>query len=776
MNIKIKVKHLVLLVLLPLTLLGTGLALRFTAASTAADVPPSSAVQTMEREELLAELASSTGTKRMELIRSKVIDPGITGSPYHFDVYIGSGSSQWSDGSEGTASPLLPEDKIALLKEYVLEGPSDYALPNAVKQLVYELDTAGKGSEADALIAAAAERVSSNSQLGGQLTLLRAGRALNSGDLALASRLTPDAAWTGDMELLAEAAWLRGRVLFAAGKSSEALKLVGEALVSYRGQQAAFEASVSPGAAGDATDSGAGTAAPEHSSPAEDKLTALQTAMRQAAGMGLLGSARIEGTLQRSDGTPVARAGVFLRAESEIYHSVHYGDEPYQTVTDENGHYSFSNVIPGFYQLQLGLSFEQIDGWTWPAGSDEWLELDQGAQLTEDITLQPLLELKSPVNSEVVTGPSVTFEWEPVQSAAYYKLWGGVSSEGSSYSVPIHQYIQDTETTVSAEQLYSASGFSTTSSYTAESRFPDPDDPDSWQATDPSSLLSFADPESRFSWYIEAYDADGNVITRSNGYRLNEDTVGNLPFFYYKERTLTAADRLVKERKLAEAVEAYRQDVAADPQDSHALKMLVHLLLAKSSRTKDPQVEEEAIRLLVKLVELQPARESAGYLSYHYYKQADWENYNRYYDVFLSQVPDQPGRYPDSTHASALMFQGQTEAALEAFAADTAADRSHRYIGSYLAAELQAGASLEAALELAQRYPEHSYGHSGYRWPLLLQELQAERAADPASFDRELQARLDQYWGGQKEAVQQWAEAGEPSALKSFMTAVLEVN
>lgn len=45
-------------------------------------------------------------------------------------------------------------------------------------------------------------------------------------------------------------------------------------------------------------------------------------------------------------------------------------------------------------------------------------------------------------------------------------------------------------------------------------------------------------PEVRFSWNIEALDADGRLITRSNGYRLNEDTVGNMPFFYLKEESL----------------------------------------------------------------------------------------------------------------------------------------------------------------------------------------------------------------------------------------------
>lgn len=55
---------------------------------------------------------------------------------------------------------------------------------------------------------------------------------------------------------------------------------------------------------------------------------------------------------------------------------------------------------------------------------------------------------------------------------------------------------------------------------------------------DPSNLLGYADPSSRFSWSVEAYDAGGKLLTRSDGYRLNQQTMGHLPFFYLKERTL----------------------------------------------------------------------------------------------------------------------------------------------------------------------------------------------------------------------------------------------
>lgn len=148
------------------------------------------------------------------------------------------------------------------------------------------------------------------------------------------------------------------------------------------------------------------------------------------------------------------------------------------------------------------------------------------------------------------------------------------------------------------------------------------------------------------------------MITRSNGYRLNEDTVGNLPFFYLQSRSLTAADQLVKAQKLEQALEAYRHDYARDPQDDHALKMLVHLMTAKASYTKDKSLEAATIPLLVKLVELRPTADSVFNLALYYYEQSDWKSYNHYYSWFLELRDQKPNSYDLGINATALMHQG----------------------------------------------------------------------------------------------------------------------
>lgn len=218
------------------------------------------------------------------------------------------------------------------------------------------------------------------------------------------------------------------------------------------------------------------------------QLEALRSAIQSAIGMGSNSTAVVSGTLTRSDGTPVSRAGIFLRAESEVHHSI-TAAEPYLIVTDDEGRFEFHGVIPGFYQLQLGLSYDQIDGWTWPIQYDDWIEVKPGDTLNESIVLQPLLELQSPINQETITDQTVEFRWQAVEDAAYYRLSGGVSMVGSSFSSQIRDHITDNQVSIPVDELYYNSGFSYGSGG------------EGFESIDPLSFLVFMNPEALFLEY-----------------------------------------------------------------------------------------------------------------------------------------------------------------------------------------------------------------------------------------------------------------------------------
>ncbi|WP_339317180.1 carboxypeptidase-like regulatory domain-containing protein [Paenibacillus sp. FSL R10-2734] len=756
MRIKIKVKHLVSFVLLPASLL---ILLFNFLPSSKAQMEESPAIQSnLARTELLQKLESTTGSKRMELIQTNIIDKEHGYDPYRYNVNIGTTMSQWNH-DEPHSSDLLPEDKIALLEEYILDGPADNTRIFAAKLLAYEYDALGRKDDGDQALITAAKQINSNSHLAKELALLRAERALNSGDITTAETILEQTTFPSEYQenLDAQKAWLTGRLLFTKGEAQEALTVVTKGLESYK--KFWLGVTADSGASGSSSNS-----APEiGTSETEMQLEALRSAIQSAIGMGSNSTAVVSGTLTRSDGTPVSRAGIFLRAESEVHHSI-TAAEPYLIVTDDEGRFEFHGVIPGFYQLQLGLSYDQIDGWTWPIQYDDWIEVKPGDTLNESIVLQPLLELQSPINQETITDQTVEFRWQAVEDAAYYRLSGGVSMVGSSFSSQIRDHITDNQVSIPVDELYYNSGFSYGSGG------------EGFESIDPLSFLVFMNPEARFSWNIEAFDADGRLITRSNGYRLNEDTASNLPFFYLKERELTTADQLLLDKKPDQALKMYQQNVADDPQNAHALHMLVKLLLAKSSITKDDSLEDQAIPLLQKLMQLHPSSNYAFTLSQYYFDHADWKSYSDFYSRSneLSQTKD--NGYVLSIHAVALMHQGKIEEAREQFAMAIELDNSHRFIGSYLAVELYAGESLSSAMTLAERYPEHSFGHSGYRWPQMVKQLITERTKQPNNFDQELKEKLGWYVNGQKDTLKQWIEGAKSSALKTFMQAVQEVS
>src|SRR5690606_29650512 len=170
---------------------------------------------------------------------------------------------------------------------------------------------------------------------------------------------------------------------------------------------------------------------------------------------------------------------------------------------------------------------------------------------------------------------------------------------------------------------------------------------------DPLSLLAYTNPENRFHWNVIAYDKDGELITKSNGYRLDDKTIGNLPFFYLKERELTNADRLLLDNKVDEALEEYKKNYVEDPDDIHSLRMITRLIGAQEEDYRITE-KEETIPYLEELAIKSPSESTAGRLAMHYYEQYDWDNFHKWFDPYLDKE-EEFDSYNQSIYASALM-------------------------------------------------------------------------------------------------------------------------
>lgn len=493
-----------------------------------------------------------------------------------------------------------------------------------------------------------------------------------------------------------------------------------------------------------------------------DKIVKLKTRIRNQRENA---NSSVSGTIKRSDGKPMAGIGVYLRSSKDVYHSL-IESEPYQTLTDSEGNFAFKGVVPGSYVIYIGLNFDQIDGWTLPAKPDEeWIDLRGGEHLTRNITLQRLIQLRSPVDEQAITGKTVKFEWEPVEGAASYTLNGTFPIENGTVGNTIKDHIESNSIELPLEALYSVvSGYS-------YKKFGDKEIPD------PSNLLGYADPFSRFSWSVEAYDADGKLLTRSNGYRLNEQTIGHLPFFYLKARTLTDADRLLLAGRTGEALLEYKADYERDEQDDHSLRMMVKLLEVNAAVNKRP-LDAASVPYLEKLASVDDTGNALLPLIDYYGNVGNWPQVDRYYGMLNQARQGRVESYAQAQYGRLLLKQGRVQEGEAQLRQAQENDPSNRFIGDYIASVIYLSGTLDAAAELARLYPERSYyDHDSPDWSELVHGLMEEsQDRNDELYFSKLQAALRVGFSGNQRHIEDWMTGSEYPAMKAFITALSKVD
>ncbi|MBD3922045.1 carboxypeptidase regulatory-like domain-containing protein [Paenibacillus sp. PR3] len=473
----------------------------------------------------------------------------------------------------------------------------------------------------------------------------------------------------------------------------------------------------------------------------------------------------VSGTINRSDGKPMAGIGVFLRDSREVYHSLRE-DEPYLTMTDSEGNFSFKGVVPGSYVIYIGLSFDQIDGWTRPTKQDtEWIDIRGEENVTRNITLQRLIQIHSPVDEQVITGKTIKFEWEAVEGAAYYTLNGTLPIENGSVGSIIKDHIESNSIELPLETLYNAaSGYSYT-------KIGDKDVPD------PTTVLGYANPSSRFSWNVEAYDANGKLLTRSDGYRLNEKTMGHLPFFYLKEHTLTDADQLLLAGHMDDALLKYQADYERNEQDPHSLRMIVKLLGIKATENKQP-LGADSIPYLEKLAGVDDNGNTLSSLIDYYGRIGNWSQVDRYYDMLNEAHQGKVPSYTQAQYGRLLLKQGKVQEGEEMLRQAQENDPSNRFIGDYIASVIYTSGNFDKAVGLANLYPERSYyGQDNPDWSKLVHGMSVEsQGPNKESYFSKLQEALQGCFSGDQGHTDDWIDEPAFASMKAFITAVSEVD
>lgn len=689
-------------------------------------------------------IEQADGRGKAELIEQTVIDPYFY-TPYMFEVHLGASSTLSSGGKE--EARLTPEERIPLLEWYMRHAEPGHFLVRAAEQIAYEYDVLGKDAEAERLLADTVERLPQNAAERRELLLIQAERQLESGSLAQARESLEQAGPATDKDdaiydFSDSHGWLSSRLLFAEGQAKSALESADRALSKQTRTDAAGSAS-------------------ESYAVLEGYRNSLRTALAQQDSEPSVFS----GKLVRSDGTSVSRAGIFLRENDRTQYR---GDkEPYHAVTDEQGRFEIRGVVPGFYQLEVGLSYEQLEEWSWPFDWDDRIEIKGNSNVERKLTMTPLIKQKSPLGGQELTEDIVEFSWSKVEDADYYKLNGMIPNHdnGGGIGSMIVSGIKENHLSIPIDELYATPGGLSWS------------EDNDWESTEPNTLLAYMNPDSKFSWSVEAYDAEGNKIAQSFGPRVDSTNSDTLPEFYLKQRSLTPADRLALKGELSQALDRYRSNAEADPNDTESLRMLIRLLYAKSQIKEDQSAQAELIPLLERLNEQSTNPREIEKLLSLFYETADWQNYERYYRLYLQTNDEAISSYERSAHATSLLIQGKIDEARQEFADALSEDPTHRFIGMALAAELAAGRTLTEAQDMAQTYPQLDQEQVWTYWPDLLEAMDKERSVSPDKFDAQLEQSLSLFLKKREAGLD--AVSLEPSGLSSiddFIDALANVN
>ncbi|SET36011.1 Carboxypeptidase regulatory-like domain-containing protein [Oceanobacillus limi] len=755
MKIKLKVKHLVyffvgLLIFIPFLVMIVFPQINlYLAEKKLEDGDPAGKHQLLKVLE-----TASFDWQKWNVIEEHMLQGGMAN---RFDIYVGPSMIQGGQSSESIIG-FSWEEKLPFLTDYLESGPTNGYLVTVATDLASHYQQEGKLDKADEALMTAVERFSTTqySFHQNELLLERIKLAVRHSQFEKAEKYSNELTEklnADDYYMTAEIAKLRAEMIIKQGNLQEAYAEIKDALTGFetnwKNQRERLAEDGLPIEEMEDIES----------SVVYNQLQSLERHLTRAMDEQRDAIVTVKGKIVRQDGTPVENAGVFLREEQNVNRSVG-DDEAYQVTTDETGAYKIEGVIPGSYQLFAGFLYDQIDGWTWPLDTNEWINIDGSEDVNYDITLHPLIEIESPVNQTVITGDTMHFSWEEVEEAAYYQLNLGLEFEsGGTSSTSFQKKIMDTEIDIPVEKLYDRQvGVSF----------------DGEGDVDPYALLAFTNPKNRFSWSVDAYNSNGDLITRSNGYRLGEDTIGNLPFFYLKERELTEADQLLLDHQPKEALEAYQENYEDNPNDIHSLRMISRLIGIKGDGLRETR-DELALPYLIELAEKTSTPSYSYSVAIYYYEKREWEAFHKWFDRYVRLNDGEITEYIHGIYANAFMFQGEYEEAKEQLEIAVNRDSTNRFVGNWIAVELYLGESFDQVIQIAQDHPERDYGTEHMDWVDIIQELK-EESEQYSAYENELKRTLSMYFEGKEAELKEWKEETNLAGLQRFIKELENVN
>ncbi|HHX74980.1 MAG TPA: tetratricopeptide repeat protein, partial [Firmicutes bacterium] len=105
-------------------------------------------------------------------------------------------------------------------------------------------------------------------------------------------------------------------------------------------------------------------------------------------------------------------------------------------ISDQQGRFAFTKLVPGYYGLGLVLNLDEVGDVILKGGRfpQSVFYVGAGEVVAWDFELVETMKIIAPANGVTLAADEITFTWEPVDGAAYYRLELGTYAEAGSAS------------------------------------------------------------------------------------------------------------------------------------------------------------------------------------------------------------------------------------------------------------------------------------------------------------------------------------------------------
>lgn len=280
---------------------------------------------------------------------------------------------------------------------------------------------------------------------------------------------------------------------------------------------------------------------------------------------------------------PAADVFVVLHPKDENgWSSPPYSSYPI-AITDEQGLYRFYDIDANEYEVGVGVTPAEVSGYYLTQSTKQTIHINSGKTEQYNFDFVQQVEVVAPVNKERIAGEKLRFEWLPYPGADYYELSITTihrnkkgKTLGSSTAPLTDEHYKGTSAEYTLEELrgYNRGGSKSTN---AEGDV----------VLSNTGILGAVFPGGEFIWSVDAYDANGFIISSSSGYYTM--STNTAPLFTVSDEGMLEGDKLVINGEYEQAIESYKLEGNND----YALRALARL--AYNGITKEDGDPAEAL-------------------------------------------------------------------------------------------------------------------------------------------------------------------------------------